>query len=75
MDKAPAREAAELNYDLSPSYAAFFADLYDFARKKHIPLSEAAAVLSATDEMKPKPRNSLRELMATTIKNGVPIYV
>ena len=28
----PTREAAELNYDLSPSYAAFFADLYDFAR-------------------------------------------
>jgi DNA helicase-2/ATP-dependent DNA helicase PcrA len=38
--------------------------LYDFARKKRIPLSEAAAVLSATDEMKPKPRNALRELMA-----------
>ena len=29
----PTREAAELNYDLSPSYAVFFAELYDFARK------------------------------------------
>lgn len=29
----PTREAAELNYNLSTSYAAFFADLYDFARK------------------------------------------
>ena len=29
----PTRDAAELNYDLSPSYAAFFAELYDFARK------------------------------------------
>ena len=29
----PTRDAAELNYDLSPSYATFFADLYDFARK------------------------------------------
>ncbi len=29
----PAREAAELNYDLSPAYAEFFAELYDFARK------------------------------------------
>lgn len=29
----PTREAAELNYDLSPAYAAFFAELYDFARK------------------------------------------
>lgn len=29
----PTREAAELNYDLSPTYAAFFAELYDFARK------------------------------------------
>lgn len=29
----PERDAAELNYNLSPSYAAFFTDLYDFARK------------------------------------------
>ncbi|HSJ40258.1 MAG TPA: 3'-5' exonuclease, partial [Xanthobacteraceae bacterium] len=38
--------------------------LHDFARKKRIPLSEAAAVMSATDEMKPKPRLALRDLMA-----------
>ena len=29
----PTREAAELNYNLSPAYATFFAELYDFARK------------------------------------------
>jgi superfamily II DNA or RNA helicase len=29
----PVREPAELNYNLTTSYAAFFADLYDFARK------------------------------------------
>ena len=29
----PTREANELNYDLSPAYAAFFSSLYDFARK------------------------------------------
>ena len=29
----PERDAAEMNYNLSPSYAAFFADLYDFARR------------------------------------------
>jgi ATP-dependent DNA helicase UvrD/PcrA len=39
--------------------------LHDFARKKRIPLSEAAAVMSATDEMKPKPRLALRDLMAS----------
>ncbi|MEJ2375428.1 MAG: 3'-5' exonuclease, partial [Pseudolabrys sp.] len=37
--------------------------LHDHARKKGIPLTEAAAALSATDEMKPKTRNSLRALM------------
>jgi DNA helicase-2/ATP-dependent DNA helicase PcrA len=37
--------------------------MHDFARKKRIPLTEAAALLSSTDEMKPKPRNSLRALM------------
>jgi ATP-dependent DNA helicase UvrD/PcrA len=37
--------------------------LHDVARKKRIPLSEAAAALSATDEMKPKPRAALRGLM------------
>ncbi len=31
--------------------------LHDFARKKRIPLTEAAALLSSTDEMKPKPRS------------------
>ena len=39
--------------------------LHDYARKQRIPLTEAAAALSATDEMKPKPRGALRELMAT----------
>jgi ATP-dependent DNA helicase UvrD/PcrA len=38
--------------------------LHDHARKKRIPLSEAAAALSSTDEMKPKPRLALRDLMA-----------
>jgi ATP-dependent DNA helicase UvrD/PcrA len=37
--------------------------LHDFARKKRIPLTEAASALSATDEMKPKPRQALRDLM------------
>ncbi|MGE0563703.1 MAG: ATP-dependent helicase [Pseudolabrys sp.] len=37
--------------------------LYDHARKKGIPLAAAAVVLSATDEMKPKPRATLRALM------------
>ena len=37
--------------------------MHDFARKKRIPLTEAATLLSATDEMKPKPRASLRALM------------
>src|SRR5450830_358681 len=38
--------------------------LHDHARKQRIPLAEAAAALSATDEMKPKPRLALRDLMA-----------
>ncbi len=38
--------------------------LYDYARKKKVPLTEAAEAIAATDEMKPKPRNSLREVMA-----------
>ena len=38
--------------------------LHDYARKKRIPLTEAASQLSATDEMKPKPRLALRDLMA-----------
>jgi ATP-dependent DNA helicase UvrD/PcrA len=39
--------------------------LHDFARKKRIPLTEAASLLSATDEMKPKPRKALADLMAS----------
>src|SRR5689334_1559280 len=39
--------------------------LHDFARKKRIPLAEAASAIAATDEMKPKPRLALRELMAS----------
>ncbi|MGA7387071.1 MAG: UvrD-helicase domain-containing protein, partial [Pseudolabrys sp.] len=38
--------------------------LHDYARRKRIPLTEAAAALNATDEMKPKPRFALRDLMA-----------
>jgi DNA helicase-2/ATP-dependent DNA helicase PcrA len=38
--------------------------LHDHARKQRIPLTEAASALSATDEMKPKPRLALRDLMA-----------
>ncbi len=37
--------------------------LHDYARKQRVPLTEAAATLSATDEMKPKPRGTLRGLM------------
>ncbi len=37
--------------------------LHDYARKQRIPLTEAAATLSATDELKPKPRGTLRTLM------------
>ncbi len=38
--------------------------LHDHARKQRIPLTRSRAALSATDEMKPKPRLALRELMA-----------
>jgi DNA helicase-2/ATP-dependent DNA helicase PcrA len=37
--------------------------LHDYARKKRTPLTEAASALAATDEMKPKPRQTLRDLM------------
>jgi DNA helicase-2/ATP-dependent DNA helicase PcrA len=37
--------------------------LHDHARKRRIPLSEAAQAVVDTDEMKPKARGSLRELM------------
>jgi len=39
--------------------------LHDYARRQRIPLTEAAALLSSTDEMKPKPRTALRDLMAS----------
>ena len=38
--------------------------LHDYARKMRVPLTEAARLLSSTDEMKPKPRGALRDLMA-----------
>ncbi|MDB5632988.1 MAG: family ATPase [Tardiphaga sp.] len=37
--------------------------LHDHARKRRIPLSESARAVVETDEMKPKARGSLRELM------------
>src|SRR5690348_5996752 len=37
--------------------------LHDHARKRRVPLSEAARAVSATDELKPKPRNALRTLI------------
>jgi DNA helicase-2/ATP-dependent DNA helicase PcrA len=37
--------------------------LHNHARKRRIPLSEAARAVSATDELKPKARNSLHGLM------------
>jgi DNA helicase-2/ATP-dependent DNA helicase PcrA len=37
--------------------------LHDHARKKRIPLSEAARAVVETDELKPKARGSLRDLM------------
>src|SRR5262245_25353645 len=39
--------------------------LHDHARKRRVPLTEAASQLSATDEMKPKPRTATLELMAS----------
>src|ERR1700704_3180739 len=38
--------------------------LHDYARKKRVPLTEAARAIGATDELKPKPRNAIRELLA-----------
>ena len=35
--------------------------LHDYARKQRMPLTEAASLLSSTDEMKPKPRGALRD--------------
>ena len=38
--------------------------LHNHARKRRIPLMEATRAIVETDEMKPRPRNSLRELIA-----------
>jgi DNA helicase-2/ATP-dependent DNA helicase PcrA len=38
--------------------------LHDHARKKRVPLTEAARALIETDELKPKPRGGLRDLLA-----------
>jgi DNA helicase-2/ATP-dependent DNA helicase PcrA len=38
--------------------------LHDHARKRRIPLFEAARAVVETDELKPKPRGSLRDLVA-----------
>ncbi len=37
--------------------------LHDHARKRRVPLTEAARAMIATDELKPKPRGSLRALI------------
>jgi len=37
--------------------------LHDHARKRRVPLTEAARAVVATDELKPKPRGSLRGLL------------
>ncbi len=39
--------------------------LHDHARARRIPLTEAAANLVETDELKPKPRGSLRDLLTS----------
>ena len=39
--------------------------LHDYARQNEVPLLEAARVLSSTDDMKPKPRGALRDLIAS----------
>jgi DNA helicase-2/ATP-dependent DNA helicase PcrA len=38
--------------------------LHDHARKRRVPLTEAARAVVETDELKPKPRGALRDLMA-----------
>jgi DNA helicase-2/ATP-dependent DNA helicase PcrA len=38
--------------------------LHDHARKRRVPLSEAARAIVETDELKPKPRGTLRDLLA-----------
>ena len=37
--------------------------LHDHARKRRMPLIEAARAIAATDELKPKPRNALRTVI------------
>ena len=39
--------------------------LHDHARKRRIPLTEAARAVIETDELKPKPRGALRDLLAS----------
>ena len=39
--------------------------LHNHARKRRIPLMEATRAIVETDEMKPRPRNALRELVAS----------
>ena len=38
--------------------------LHDHARRKRVPLTEAALAMIETDDLKPKPRNALRDLLA-----------
>jgi DNA helicase-2/ATP-dependent DNA helicase PcrA len=38
--------------------------LHDYARKKRVPLTTAARAVSETDELKPKPRTAIRDLLA-----------
>jgi DNA helicase-2/ATP-dependent DNA helicase PcrA len=38
--------------------------LHDHARKRRVPLSEAARAVIETDELKPKPRSAMRDLLA-----------
>jgi DNA helicase-2/ATP-dependent DNA helicase PcrA len=38
--------------------------LHDYARKKRVPLTAAARAVSETDELKPKPRTAIRDLLA-----------
>jgi DNA helicase-2/ATP-dependent DNA helicase PcrA len=42
--------------------------LHEFARKRRIPLSEAAAAVVETDELKPKARSSLRALLESFVR-------
>jgi DNA helicase-2/ATP-dependent DNA helicase PcrA len=42
--------------------------LHDIARKRRIPLSEAAAAVVETDELKPKARSSLRALLDSFVR-------